>query len=214
MLSVRIGLCSWYNVKTCPSVPWIVIALVVPRSFFRQEGCEIMWHDSENVIPIETLCNGKECDRLEAVKNTQQPCGCWNQVSRVETKAKNVVLKFPFYFRDCNGKIRRSVMTSLQTSLLFFADGCIHCNRDTLNQSKAFSKLQLCWKRVITHVNRNGGWTIVGWFKRALIKDSKGEEKDGQLCTHVKINVVSLRPTTTDIPRALTFTRKDAALSV
>ena len=165
--------------------------------FFVLKNKTVQIRKSSSVTPIETACNGKACDRLQAAKNPKAVCGCWSQSSRSDTTAKNTVLKFTFYFRDSDDRILEvEDFTSLKWSKLLFSKGQILAERDELLKHNVFQELQVTFRRIITHVNNNGGWTIVGWFKRAEVKDEDKElTEDNVLRENIKINVSHLYPT-------------------
>ena len=49
------------------------------------------------------------------------------------------------------------------------------------------------------HVNTNGGWTIIGWFRRAAVAEEDKPENDANLLVeNLKINISYLAPTTTE----------------
>ena len=41
----------------------------------------------------------------------------------------------------------------------------------TLRVTKDFWEIEDCIMKVLDLVNRNGGWTVVGWYKRGVITD-------------------------------------------
>jgi hypothetical protein len=167
--------------------------------FFSLTGVKIGIRDGDVIVPIQTLCNGKACDRLSAASKPGRPCGCWNQSSRSDTTCKNTVLKQDFCFKDSDNEIHHiSDFTSLQWSQLLFEDKQILADHTELQNDKVFLELQKSWKKVITHVNKNGAWTIVGWFKRATVQEDEKQENDANLLVdNVKLNISLLTPTTT-----------------
>lgn len=166
--------------------------------FFSLRNVKIGLRDGDVIVPIQTLCNGKACDRLSAASKPGKPCGCWNQSSRSDTTCKNTVLKQDFCFKDSDNEIHHiSDFTSLQWSQLLFEDKHILADHTELQNDKVFLELQKSWKKVITHVNKNGAWTIVGWFKRATVQEDEKQENDANLLVdNVKLNISLLAPTT------------------
>ena len=125
-------------------------------------------------------------------------CGCWTQPSRCDTKARNMVLKQSFYFKESNFAEMRHVIdfTSLKWSRLLFEEGNILSERDDLQHDLVFSELQVVYRQVLTLVNKKGGWTMVGWFKRGSYTDEEKQETDTDILSeNIKINVSHLTPT-------------------
>jgi hypothetical protein len=167
--------------------------------FFVLRGIKIGIRDDDVIVPIQTLCNGTACDRLSSGPKPTKLCGCWNQSSRNDSTCKNTVLKQDFCFKDSDGEIHHvSDFTSLQWSKLLFEDRQILADQAELQNDRVFFELQKTWKKVITHVNQNGGWTIVGWFKRATVQEDDRQENDANLLVdNVKLNISVLTPSTT-----------------
>ncbi len=67
---------------------------------------------------------------------------------------------------------------------------------DTFQNKEVFPLLQDSFCRLIGHANAHGGWTIVGWYKRAERADE--EKQDGEeLISYesLRMNVSYLAPT-------------------
>ena len=101
----------------------------------------------ENVVtPIQTLCNGKACDRLQSYNSPSAKCGCWGQVARSDTMAKNVVLVQDFCFNDGNGKVVTvNNITSLKFSKQLFAKSQMLSDKDDLQKDSVFHQLQIAY---------------------------------------------------------------------
>lgn len=169
--------------------------------FFVLVGKKVAIQRKGVVSPIQTLCNGRACDRLQAAKSPTAPCGCWNQSSRCDTLAKNTVLKLAFKFKDSTDQVVQVTdFTSLKWSRSLFHSNQILADCSELLDDAVFQELQTSFRKVLTHVNDNGGWTIVGWFKRA----SEGDDDDKQdteqdlLRETVRLNISHLAPSTED----------------
>jgi hypothetical protein len=149
------------------------------------------------VTPMQTLCNGRACDRLQAARNPTAPCGCWGQSGRTDTLAKNTVLKLTFRFKDSAEQyVEVPEFTSLKWSKLLFHNGQILAECNELLNDRVFKELQQSFRKVLTHVNKNGGWTIVGWFKRAAQEEEDKLDNESNLLREtVRINISHLVPT-------------------
>jgi hypothetical protein len=167
-------------------------------TYFVLKGQQIGVRRTKVVTPIQTLCNGRACDRLQAARNPSGPCGCWGQSGRCDTLAKNTVLKLSFRFKDTAGQyVPVTEFTSLKWSKYMFHNGQILAECSDLLNDKVFEELQKSFRKVLTHVNKNGGWTIVGWFKRASQMEEEKQENESSLMREtVRINVSHLAPST------------------
>jgi hypothetical protein len=201
-----------YVIKTDRSLEVLTAPAIVPRPlnprnvqdslrFFVLTGKKLLLHKKSMLIPYQSKCNGRACDRLQAATKPNQPCGCWTQSSRCDTLAKNTVFKQDFFFKDSNEDINQVTdFTSLKWSKFMFTDGQILFERDDLQKDNVFHTLQVTWRKLVGHVNDNGGWTIIGWYKRATQTDEdKHETETNILAESVKINVSHLIPTTLTI---------------
>jgi hypothetical protein len=182
--------------------------------YFVLKGVIIAFKRHDVITAIQTLCNGKQCDRLKSSERPGEKCGCWGQSSRPDTMAKNTVLKQDFFFKDSDDVYHEvNNFTSLKYSKLFFDKGQILVERDDLQNDLVFNKLQTVWKKVVNHVNISGGWTIVGWFKRAAqIEEDKQEGESSIMVEGVKINVSHMFPSEkkgAKIPDGITMKQSD-----
>jgi hypothetical protein len=180
--------------------------------YFVMEG-KVMRLGRENVVtPIQTLCNGRACDRLQSYNCPTAKCGCWGQVARGDTLAKNVVLVQDFCFNDGSDKIVSvNNFTSLKFSKQLFAKSQMLTVKDDLQKDAVFYELQKAYRNVVKYVNVNGGWTIVGWYKRSRVTEDDKQDNDTELfATSVKINVSHLVPSTkkgSEIPEDIRLTQ-------
>jgi hypothetical protein len=182
--------------------------------YFVLKKVKIAFKRHDVITAIQTLCNGKQCDRLKSSERPGEKCGCWGQSARPDTMAKNTVLKQDFFFKDSDNVYHEvNNFTSLKYSKLFFDKGQILVERDDLQNDKVFNKLQSVWKQVVNHVNTSGGWTIVGWFKRAAqIEEDKQEGESSIMVEGVKINVSHMFPSEgrgAKIPHEITMKQSD-----
>ena len=165
-------------------------------------------------VAWRTKCNSVSCDRLKHNTNTNYVCACFNQSSRNDTTAKNTVIKISFSFRDTmNEKHRILGFTSLRTSQVFFENEVICAEPNVLMSGGVSLLLVEKYYKTITYINENGGWTLVGWYIRAVKEEEDKEEDDDDLLhSSIKINVSYLYPTITlpkSIPAENLITNKD-----
>ena len=130
--------------------------------------------------------------------------------------AKNVVLVQDFCFNDGNGKVVTvNNFTSLKFSKQLFERSQILSVKDDRQKDAVFYQLQKAYRAVVRHVNTNGGWTIVGWYKRSRVTEDDKQDNDTELfASSVKINVSHLVPTTKEgstIPEEIRLTQEAIA---
>ena len=160
---------------------------------------KLLLHEDDTIDPVKTKCNFHACDRQNAkAMGIQSTCGCWMQNSRSDNGPKNTVMMFSFYFSDENEKVFRVAdFTSLYTSKLFFKNNNILADVKSLQNNAVYDYVQEQWRQIVNFVNANGGWTIVGWYIRAVLEEEEKDDTDEVLFrTNVKINVSHLTPTT------------------
>lgn len=171
--------------------------------------------DKENPpVAWRTKCNSITCDRLKHSSNTNYICACFNQSSRNDTTARNTVIKISFSFKDSQDvKHRIRGFTSLRTSQVFFENEMI-CSEPNILVSGGVSQLLVHkYYATINYINKNGGWTIVGWYIRAVKEEEdKDEDDDDLLHSTIKINISYLYPSITlpkQIPSEHLITKQD-----
>ena len=65
-----------------------------------------------------------------------------------------------------------------------------------LDFTSEYFKLQKCVKEVVTFINNNGGFSVVGWYKRGSINDVSHEEAQNQVeSSDVNYHIVKMYPT-------------------
>ena len=165
-------------------------------TYFIMKGVKIGLEPNDQPIAIKTSCNSETCDRLGMGKNATAPCGCFHQ-HRNDSTAMNSVLKFSFSFKDGVDKVVRiSDFTSLRTSRVFFHRRKILYDYEILTMNEVVTIIGSKFKQSIAYVNKQGGWTVVGWYVRALKEEDDKEERDEHLVHEsLKINVSFLQPT-------------------
>lgn len=165
-------------------------------------------------VPWKTSCNANFCDRLCFKDKHNAICGCWGAFSKNDSTTRNTVLQFDFKFKS-NGKTERITnFTSLRTSRLFFAGERVFADVEALTVHENTRSLQQSFIKVVQYINKNGGWTIVGWYIRGEKQnEDHKEEHEENLLSHgdVNINVSYLYPTTTlhkNIPDNMLFSHE------
>ena len=120
----------------------------------------------------KTKCGGSFCDRQRVTEwnTTTGSCGCYAQRSR---GTNNLTLLYPVMKANHGGKVYVHKNFSSHSFTLGFLnrDFPIGVQANDLQLSEAFWLLGDSIKDTIEFVNRNGGWTVIGWYSRGLIND-------------------------------------------
>ena len=161
-------------------------------------------------VPVKTTCSGFLCDKQRCSDwNGKRGCGCYH-MTQYRT---NIAFEHSIYFDTQRGRIVHNNFSSTKFSLLYLNDNIPGAVRiSALRMSNAYWEIEDAIENVVDYVNDNGGWTVVGWYKRGVIndrslleanstqhpsnnQDSTNEVDAGQLSYHV----VQLLPTNQDM---------------
>ena len=83
-----------------------------------------------------------------------------------------------------------------------------------LDLTPAYYNLQGCIDDVIKFINDNGGFTVVGWYKRGEINDISNDDSQNEVeSSEVGHHIVSIYPTNRDIIKMRDFTSKQFDIS-
>ena len=136
---------------------------------FSLNKCTVRVVDS---TPEETGCAGFFCDkqRIHEAKLYRQGCGCYCWSDR----KNNMVLdhKLRIYHKESGTKIYCSSYTSIRFSSLYQnRPFSASVRRRELDRTTQFFELKKCVDDCIQLINNNGGFTVVGWYKRGMVND-------------------------------------------
>ena len=140
----------------------------IPTAFVLNK-CTLQIRDSE---PIETGCGGLFCDkqRVREVMGYGQSCCCFCfSQPRPNMEIINTVvinhesLDEPLYIEE---------YSSTRFSLLF-QTGVLNSEitKESLDMTDAFDNLQQKIEEGVDLINDNGGFTVIGWYKRGQVND-------------------------------------------
>ena len=69
-----------------------------------------------------------------------------------------------------------------------------------LDGSEAYYNLQDCIDDVVDYINKNGGFTIIGWYKRGEIHDQSNEIVSSEVeSSELGYHIVSINPKVSDV---------------
>jgi hypothetical protein len=120
-------------------------------------------------VAVQTTCSGFLCDKQRACDwNGQRGCGCYH-MTQYRT---NIVLEHTIFMDTSQGRIVHSNFSSNKFSLMYLTDNIPGGVRvSALRTTDAYCDIEDAIEDVVDHVNGNGGWTVVGWYKRGVIND-------------------------------------------
>ena len=118
---------------------------------------------------LKTQCNGSLCDRQRISDWLgSRGCGCYGMA----TNSTSLAIQHSISVTTFQGDKTMKEFSSLKFSKLYL-NGVIpgSCKLYHLQVTAAFFAMCECMKNCIDLINENGGFTIVGWYKRGVISD-------------------------------------------
>ena len=130
---------------------------------------------SLSISAEESGCAGLFCDkqRVLEVRKYNQGCCCYSYDSR----RTNVIIDHSLEinnrgFQEENGTIKIENFSSVQFSLLYQTSVfCSQIRQSALELTDAYFEVEDCIENVLDLINENGGFTVIGWYKRGNISD-------------------------------------------
>ena len=160
----------------------------------NKASVELMSFDFEN-----TECGGCFCDRQYVINKTSKQCGCYQTTSRASSIVAVMGLKIE------KDETSFEVTFSSRKFLQFFLNGPLPLNlmKERLDNSDEAMDLEDTIEDIMKTVNRNGGWTVVGWIRQGQIVDqgvasdtsNPKAEKTEVIATKTTDHVVHVVPT-------------------
>ena len=154
---------------------------------------------------IQTTCSGLLCDRQRVNDwNGKSKYGCYSMFQY----CSNLSLQHSIRINTQQLKLIQNDFSSLKFSHLYLSNDIpSNVKVSSLQVSEEFWELEDCIESVVNFINENGGWTVVGWYKRGEVKDQSLNESTGNNNSDdntigagtVKYHVVQLCPTNRDI---------------
>ena len=121
-------------------------------------------------------CTGLMCDRARELVDKNVSCGCINTGFDSRATVAKVTVKIPVP-QSVNGTDHAEVTNfrSQRFTELVVADNKAMQKKDNAYFSKNYMKHNFAIRNLVDFVNTNGGWSIVGWFRRGASADSSTE---------------------------------------
>lgn len=158
---------------------------------------------------LTTQCSGHLCDKQRAIEISRgnRACGCYH----MQTRVGNITLVHQVTVSS-DGRVLLNMddFSSTRFSKLYLKESFSSTVRfNMLDFTPTFFNLQSCIDDVIGYINDNGGFTVLGWYKRGEINDISNEETQNQVeSSEIGYHIVSLYPTNTAILTRIEFQRK------
>lgn len=154
----------------------------------------------------EGCCMGVQCDKAYKLESKKgEHCGCVNHHGCLGNAVCQMDVTFPNPFpKDVDPSPSVSVVRfrSWRLSQLFFrdlstyiVDVAVAGSEDGVVDNMSLRKSK---NSIVEHVNKNGGWTIVGWFRKGEVTDASNETERLESET-VKVHISLLTPTKQDL---------------
>eukprot|EP00957_Ditylum_brightwellii_P143130 10905762-Ditylum_brightwellii.AAC.1 len=121
------------------------------------------------VFPTKTTCSGNMCDRQRVNDwNGSRGCDCYG----MSQNSSSLVYQHAIGISPATGSMNMSEFSSLKFSQLYLS-GVIpgYCQLYMLQYIEAAMDMQIVLEQCIETINNNGGFTVVGWYKRGIIND-------------------------------------------
>ena len=119
--------------------------------------------------PIQTTCGGLLCDKQRCEDwNGTRGCGCYHMSPDISS----IVFQHSVFFSVGNDRIYHSNFSSTKFSSFYLSRRLPGSTPvSALRATKDFWDIEDCISKVVDLVNTNGGWTVIGWYKRGVITD-------------------------------------------
>ena len=169
---------AWDTVPICnaintlvPEVPIKAPEMGCTRYFCAHNVTDIKFY---NPTFVDSICTGYFCDRQLSRENFLNPniirCGCF----QVDRNTAPFVIQFDIAIScppdfEQSGKTYIANFRSHRTSMLFITKETLK----SVNKSSTshLSLLRTAVENIVTYVNRNGGWSYIGWLRTGIVHD-------------------------------------------
>jgi hypothetical protein len=127
--------------------------------------------NTTSFTPRLTSCSGFFCDRqrIDDWLGSERGCGCYSMHQRRSNIAFQHDIDITSYKHTT---ISMKNFSSLQFSKLYLS-GNVSPNvlLEQIQFTAEMFEMMACIDRVLAYIHNNGGFTIIGWYKRGIIND-------------------------------------------
>lgn len=157
-----------------------------------------------NMRVQSTSCSGFHCDRQRVAdwNTTGRGCGCFNNMPNHSNLA--IILSVSFKSPDDQTRVMMDFSSKQFIHLCTNGSIPIDVRSSQLQATNAAFEMEDAIIKTVEYINNNGGWTIIGWYKRGIINDQSmiGMTEDGEQqkvdSGTVHFHIVSLLPSNRD----------------
>ena len=129
-------------------------------------GCQV---ESMQQDVVSTSCSGRMCDRQKVNDwNGIKGCGCYG----MSGNATCLVVQHLIVMQNGSREIKMKDFSSIKFNSLFMdGDFPFKCKEHMFQMTTAYVELTECIEKCIEYINTNGGFTVIGWYRRGEIND-------------------------------------------
>jgi len=191
-----------FRVQDVPEVP-VRLPNMNETLYFAMHGAEIVL-SGVTIISRNVSCNGTLCDRQTAVPGDSRAvsCGCLHSPKEqgisvvMECRVKFAV---PLAF-DESGFTGVDSVRSWRLTKLFIAPLNAPQVSDVANNRMKVTTFRNAASLMSGFINRNGGWTVVGWHRQGTTVDHSSNDQTDQVANlQQKLHICYLYPTNVNI---------------
>ena len=120
-------------------------------------------------FPAKTSCSENLCDRQRVNDwNGSRGCGCYG----MSQNSSSLVFKHAIDVNTATNSMSMSDFSSLKFSQLYLSgDIPGSCKLYMIQYTEAAMNMQIALDSCIEFISNNGGFSVVGWYKRGIIND-------------------------------------------
>ena len=177
----------------------------VTRSFVLRKASVTI----EASAPVQTTCGGLFCDKqnIKEVLRAGRGCGCYSMKDRIG----NIVMVHTITVKDERNNIEFEVdFSSMKFDRMFMTNAMpSSMTKRDLDMTQAYFDFVEAIDSLMGAYNENGGFTVVGWYKRGEIND-KSSAEDGNVVQNSEVvyHVVQIIPESTEEDASILLAEK------
>lgn len=197
--------------KTPSFLPSVKLNPSLPTGMTKAFVLNEMKLDFIYSAPRRTKCSGLFCDRQNVMDTLcrNRGCGCYSMLSRRSNlamvhaiKVKDSSNNFVFQMEDFS--------SNEFEKLILKAPWPVTVTKTDLDNTDAKSGYDRVLDDIARYINRSGGFTIIGWYKRGEVVDQSNRDSgNAQIDSGtVSYHITSIRPTRSSLETSNTLAEK------
>ena len=149
-------------------------SITIQHFFMYQEVTAVQFNKATFA---KSSCNNILCDRQRPYEENFN-CGCFSIGTRNASSAYTIDFNLIFTPEESQSFQTMQHFRSNRTTLLFLTKPLpTSLNEDVFTADEPMKALRKAVKIITDIVNQNGGWDIIGWYKRGIITDHESDRK-------------------------------------